>query len=178
MRASLNQINACSDLSYVPQRDGAFGDCAIACFATVLGRTYEQIAAAFGFPCAPETGLPSLPDGRGIHFFEIGAPLLRMGHESTLMLTSDFPGFGKARLPSQHELKQMLHGKRAVLLTTRPTGEEHALAWKDDRVIDCREDDPFKLSLDDIHLLGAALIWPRGDDRLSVAAEAREMEGA
>ncbi|HEV7246574.1 MAG TPA: phosphoadenosine phosphosulfate reductase family protein [Shinella sp.] len=159
MQASLTR--AMPEPEHVPQREGASGDCFISAFATVLGRSYEWVAEAFGFPCPDGGGLPSLPKGRGIHMFETAAALLDLGVETTIILTTNFPSFERLQLPSPDDLRKLLQGRNAVLLTVGPEGVEHAVAWKDGRVIDGRHEDPFWLDLEDVHLLGAMILGPK-----------------
>jgi len=127
MQASLTR--ATPEPDHVPQREGVSGDCFIAAFATVLGRPYEWVAEAFGFPCRDGGGLPSLPKGRGIHMFETAAALLDLGVETTIILTTNFPGFERLQLPSPDDLRKLLQGRDAVLLTVGPEGVEHAVPF-------------------------------------------------
>lgn len=117
-------------------------DCAIAAAATVTGRSYEETAAAFGFPCASE-GVAPLPPGRGLHLLEVSTALLRLGMAGSIVSVNDV-ATTDADSPSSFgvslvELRQMLTGRRAIVVgRERPGGRLHAFAWDGGQAIDCR----------------------------------------
>ena len=63
------------------------------------------------------------------------------------------------RLPSSASIKSMIRGRAAVVGIEYPgiPGALHALAWKDDRPIDCRADNPQELRIEDVTVLACAV---------------------
>ncbi|MBN9075021.1 MAG: hypothetical protein BGN87_11545 [Rhizobiales bacterium 65-79] len=141
---------------FVAQRTSGVGDCMIAALATAAGISYEESAAALGFPCDPETGLPDLPQGRGVNINEATLPLLKMGLPFATTMTKESDPESPAMLPSSDELKAILPGRNAVLIIFE-NEEGHALAWKDGRVVDAAATDPFHRRLNDLTLMGAII---------------------
>lgn len=148
-----------AELHYVPQRTN--GDCVIASIATAIGLSYEDVASAVGFPCDLQTGLPAIPEGRGVSIVEIAAPLLTLGFMSTIVTARDAPHYCSTHnLPSTSEIRQMLTGRTGTVLTVMEDGELHAVSWRDGRAIDCRLPEPAYPDLNEIGLFGAAFIQP------------------
>lgn len=119
-------------------RQRGINDCMIAAFATVCGLTYEAMASAFGYPCAPDQAAPISPL-RGLHPLETTFPLSKLGFSATLVVTTagSDPGI---RLPSGGQVKEALPGRKAVLLAPDPIlfPVQHALAWDGNHATDCR----------------------------------------
>ncbi|MCV0395907.1 MAG: hypothetical protein K5872_06585 [Rhizobiaceae bacterium] len=144
---------------FVPQR--TVDDCVIAAFATATERSYEDVATVMGFPCNSETGKPSPLRIVGVNLWLLPVFLLSLGIRAT-MVPARKAADTKGRLPSSNELKELLHGRSAVLFTPESkypnTRALHALAWKDDEVIDCREPEGRGKELSELTLLGAMLL--------------------
>lgn len=152
-----------ANIPYVPQRTSGLGDCMIAAVATALGLSYEDIASALGYPCNKETGMPSLPPGGGVSALELSAPLLSFGIVTSLVMSSAASKeitLGR-NLPSSDQLKTLIRGRSAVLFVddVMQPSRQHALAWKDGRVVDCRAGDPFHLQLEDLTIQGCAVFY-------------------
>lgn len=166
-------------VDFVPQRTVGIGDCVIAAVATATSRSYEDIAAALGFPCDVDTGLPSLPAGRGIALQELVAPLIGLGISTSLLVTPELLHFDVANdntkawnLPSPDELKTLIRNRTAVLTVfDGVNGDLHAFAWRDGKVIDCRADNPLHARIEDVTVLGCAL-FTFGE---TVGRDARDM---
>jgi len=119
-------------------------DCAIAALATAARRSYEEAAQALGCPCNGTTGLPSIVPGRGIHYMELPAALIRIGLAGSIVASNH--GVTAAAGPSPlygispEELRDMIAGRPAVLVTLEPDrGRFHAVAWTGRAAIDCRD---------------------------------------
>lgn len=131
-------------ISIVPQRTRGMGDCALAALATVIGRDYDETANLMGYQI-DDRGWPILPAGGGLANVEMAAALLALGYSGTLITTCDHPAnAGQAaftRSPTMAELKDILRGERAVLMTQQwfdGVPQMHAMPWIDGMAYDCR----------------------------------------
>lgn len=147
--------------AYVPQR--THDDCMIAAFATATDRTYEEVAEAFGVPCNDD-GYPSLPPVGGVNLLAVPVPLLSLGFNAVLCLSAEVTGNPSLRLPTSDALKTLLPSRTAVVTAPdahlRVLGIQHAMAWKDSAVIDCRESEGKGPELDRLTLTAVVLLTP------------------
>lgn len=147
--------------AYVPQR--THDDCMIAAFATATDRPYQEIAAAFGVRCNAD-GYPSLPAVGGVNLLAVPVPLLSLGFNAVLCLSAESSGNPMLRLPTSDALKSLLPSRTAVLGipdTRLPgLGIQHAVAWKDGEVIDCREPEGKGPELEQLTVSAMVLLSP------------------
>lgn len=139
-------------------RQRGINDCMVAAFATVCGLTYEVTAAAFGYPCEPQSAAP-IPVFKGIHAVEIALPLFKLGFSSTLVATAEGSPTSGLSLPSSSQVKEALPGRPAVLFIADPLLQSavfHALAWDGERAADCRSGET--VNLESLALSGAVFI--------------------
>jgi hypothetical protein len=155
-------------VKYVPQR--THDDCMIAAFATATDSTYEDLAEAFGVPCNGD-GYPSLPAVGGINLLTVPVPLLSLGFNAVLCLSAEGADSPTMRLPTSDALKALLPARTAVLsipdARLGTLGIQHALAWKNGAVIDCREAEGKAPSLEQLTLSAVVLLTPANGEGLN-----------
>jgi hypothetical protein len=115
--------------SFVAQRGGK--DCVVAALATVIGRTYDEVANALGIPINAQTKQREVDR---VDLLDTIYPLLRLGWLAAPLVAkehADVQGSPRqSHLPTGDEIKAALSGVPAVIGYTDPDDQvgEHALA--------------------------------------------------
>ncbi len=136
-------------------------DCVIAAIATVIIRTYDEVAEELGISVDPDSGLRAVAGG--IHPLDTIFPLLRMGWLAALLPSREAPNQNRedrSRFATSDQIKEVLRGHRAVVGYTDPDPRvgEHALAWDGSRAIDCSNGE--YVCLGDVIISCALLLTP------------------
>ena len=150
----------------------------MAAFATVLGRSYEDVAGLLDVALDPKTN-GAEPDMKGVPFCMMAPVALRLGLSATTVFSAT-PHVKETQSAmfqgvSREELRAMIEGRDAVLgAAVIRKGQfviDHALAWKGGHLVDCGDGFPPGTSFDDSGAYIAVIIAPLPDRQASQQPE-------
>lgn len=149
----------------VRQRSG--NDCMVASFATVIGRSYEEVAKLLDVTLDPVTNAVG-PELEGVPFYRLAPAALRLGLSATTILCEtphiEQTGSGAFKGVPPQEFEKMVKGRDAVLCVAAMNDDRfvghHAVAWKEGHVVDCANYLPPGTSFEDAGAYTAVILAP------------------